>query len=312
MKKQKDPIFGYLLVVGTPVVDYYAKVSEKFLKENKLKKGSTTHTNIKNFEKLKNKVKIIRKIAGDNSKNVALAYKFLGGKSCFYAGTIGNDEDGKIFCSSLKRYKVIDLTKKLNNKKTGKILCLITPDKERTFLAYLGAGIQKINIKNLLKIEPKVLFFTNFTLIGKLKKSIIKLIKKLKQKKTKIAFGIESELFIKKHSKEIIKLAKYSDYIFLNQKELEAFKKNKKEFLKTNATIFLKKGKDGCQIIKNEKIILNEKTKPLKKIVDSTGAGDFFNGAVLFGLEKDYQLKKIAKLANKTARKILTKIGTES
>jgi len=45
------------------------------------------------------------------------------------------------------------------------------------------------------------------------------------------------------------------------------------------------------------------------KAIDTTGAGDAFNGGLAFGLSKDYPIKKYLELANKVAGMSTTKLG---
>jgi len=298
-----------VLAIGTAVVDIYAKIDDKFLYKNKIKKGCTNNVKLNYLKKILKQIKPIKIVAGDNAKNALVSYKKCSGKSCAYISNVGTDYYGDIFKKSLRKNKIIDLCAR--KKRTGRIICLISKDKQRTFLAYLGDGIKKVKIKKIP--SAKIFYFTNITIsfrgIGQQTLKIAKDLKK--QYFTKIAFALESKNLIKKNILKILQISRFADYIFLNQQELNAFEKYKNDFLKTKAYIFLKMGPKGSKIIKDKKTIAFLKAKKIKKIVDTTGAGDYFNGAVLYGIINNYSEKKLLWLGNSSGAKIIKVIGVE-
>ncbi|MCM8830615.1 MAG: PfkB family carbohydrate kinase [Candidatus Omnitrophica bacterium] len=297
-----------LFLLGTPVIDYYAKYN-KTLKDYKIKVGCTNYFPIKIIEKILKKIKIISINAGDNAKNVAIAYKLACAKSCAYTGILGKDKEAKIFKKSLKKYKIKDLTIQKDGR-TGKIICLIDKNKQRTFIANLGVGIKRLRLKNFIK--SKIFFCTNITFINKeIGLDAKKIIKRLKKEGTKIAISLESPNLIKKNLSKTLEFCSYADYIFLNEQEMRAFGTKQKELKKLKALIFLKMGKKGSRLIKDGKIILEQKAKRIKKVKDTTGAGDFFAGGALAGLAKGYDLKKTLRIANNLAVKVITRVGVE-
>ncbi|MFN3910290.1 MAG: PfkB family carbohydrate kinase [Candidatus Anstonellaceae archaeon] len=302
---QKTEVF----FIGTPVIDYYAKYEKWIEKEYKIKRNCTNFFPLKKIEKLLKKLKIIDKNAGDNAKNVAVAYKLAGGKKCIYSGILGQDEEAKFFKKSLKKYKIKDWAIEKKGR-TGRIICLIDKNKERTFIANLGVGIETLILKPLPK--TKIFFCTNITLLyPKIGRSVLSIIKKLKKTGTKIAVSLESANLIKNNISKTLFFCKKADYIFLNEEEMDAFGQKKLELNKLNALVFLKAGKKGCKIIEKGKIILEQKAKKLKKIKDTTGAGDFFAGGALAAIIKKMPLKKVARLANFLAARVITRIGVE-
>ena len=114
---------------------------------------------------------------------------------------------------------------------------------------------------------------------------------------------------------------KYIDFFTPNEIEAGHFLKKdlkSKSDIESAAKDFLDKG------IKNIIITLGEKglyfankqekyfvdTFKLKnKVVDTTGAGDAFNGAFAFALANDYKFKDALEFANKVAAISTTKIG---
>ncbi|MCX8163596.1 MAG: carbohydrate kinase family protein [Candidatus Micrarchaeota archaeon] len=299
-----------LVVIGTPVIDYYAAYSNKVAKKYKIEKGCTNYFSSKKIKKILKELKIIRQTAGDNAKNVAVAYKLAGGKSAAYLGVVGTDPEAKMFKKSLKKYGIIDKTiSKIGS--SGKILCLIDKNKERTFIANLAIGKSSIKADDKL-LGAKIFFCTNITLLQpKIGPSTIRIIKKLKKHRTKIAISLESSNLIKKNIKKTIEFCSYADYLFLNEQELKAFGKEKRKIYKLHCIIFLKLGPKGAIALKDGKIIAKQNAIKVKKIADLTGAGDFFAGGALAAIEKNEDIKKVLKNAALSAAKIIQKIGVE-
>ncbi|MEM4137925.1 MAG: PfkB family carbohydrate kinase [Candidatus Anstonellaceae archaeon] len=298
-----------LLLIGTPVIDYYAKIEDKKIqKKYKIEKGCTNYISKKEILRLLRKIKIIYKNAGDNAKNVGVAFKISGGGSAAYFGVVGKDEDGKFFKKSLKKYGIIDrTTTKIGI--SGKIICLIDEKKERTFIANLGVGISNLKLEKIP--QAKIFFCTNITLIHKkIGRKTIQLIEALKKQGCKIAISLESKNLIKKNIKKTIEICKLADYLFLNKEELEAFGKQKKQILKLKAMIFLKLGGRGSVVIREGKIIAKQNA-PKIKIKDLTGAGDFFAGGALAAIIKNKPLREVLKKATATAARVIKIIGVE-
>ena len=81
--------------------------------------------------------KIFYKYAGDNARNVCEGFAALGG-FCGFQGTVGDDSAGAYFEANLEECGIGNF---LLEKKggTGKIIALVTPDKERLPFAWIWA-----------------------------------------------------------------------------------------------------------------------------------------------------------------------------
>ena len=103
--------------------------------------------------------------------------------------------------------------------------------------------------------------------------------------------------------------------VFLNRKELELLvksddiRKGSKEVLKYGPKIVVcTLGSKGSVVI-TDKEYFEVKSIKIKKIVDSTGAGDTFAAGFLWGLLKNKSLKESAEVATILATKSLTDYG---
>ncbi|MFA5108916.1 MAG: PfkB family carbohydrate kinase, partial [Candidatus Micrarchaeia archaeon] len=150
-----------LLALGTPVMDIFYEADYAFLKKHNLEAGCTNHLTDEQVAQIEKELAPIHEAAGDNARNVCESYAKSGGRECAYMGNVAKDETAKKIRSNLKKNKIGDLTANVSGK-TGRIMCIITPDKQRTFAVYLGVGEKKVNISSLEM--AKMFFCTSITL----------------------------------------------------------------------------------------------------------------------------------------------------
>lgn len=120
---------------------------------------------------------------------------------------------------------------------------------------------------------------------------------------------------------EIIELAKLVNYTVCSKEFAEVVTEMKIDYEKPNTLVALYRKLE--QILKNNIVITLEskgclyqyqgkvKLMPSIKVkaVDSTGAGDLFHGAFVYGLAKNMPYEEIIKIANITGALSVTKIG---
>lgn len=111
------------------------------------------------------------------------------------------------------------------------------------------------------------------------------------------------------------KLLKYID-IFIPPKEVgrnlakekENFEKICKDLLNFGPEIVcVTLGEDGCVVGSKDKVVKVPSYKV--DVVDTTGAGDVFHGAFLYGMRQGWDIEKIAKFSNAVSAINCTKIG---
>jgi 2-dehydro-3-deoxygluconokinase len=176
-------------------------------------------------------------------------------------------------------------------------------------------------LKNILpKYDLIYLSAIVLAIMGKKgRKNLFGILKKAKKYGVKIAFdsNYRPQLYpnIKKAKKLHKKALKISDIflpsiddekaLFENSTINSVIKKAKKLGC---SEIIVKCGKDSVNYFyKNS--IQKVKIKPIKNIVDSTSAGDSFNGAYLASRLKGYNIKKSIKKANKVASVVIMHKG---
>jgi hypothetical protein len=309
MTKTYD-LFG----IGTALVDYFVKSNDDFLVKNSLIKGATNFLPREKLDELHSKVSgsIFTCLPGDNARNVCEGVSFLGGRTA-YASSIGEDEAGKIFESSL-RVQHIDSFLEKRQGNTGKILAFITPDHERTFAADLGnsrdydvlptKGIKNSNFLYLTSI----MFLTK----GKMAQSACNAIEFAKENNLRVSLSLESPPIINKNKDELHKIIPRADILFANEEELEALVGSRDDEAALDLAeeidiVCLKRGMKGSTIFScDERFSIPCYSV---KVVDTTGAGDFYAAGVLFGLSNGKTVEEAGHIGAKLAGKVVEQFG---
>jgi sugar/nucleoside kinase (ribokinase family) len=307
---RKYDVFG----IGTALVDYFTQSTDDFLKKNDLIKGATNYISREKLNKLHAELSdsIFACFPGDNARNVCEGISFLGGKSA-YAGRIAEDKEGEIFENSLRDQNIGSfLEKKPGN--TGKIIAFITPDFQRTFAADLGNSVEydALPVKGIK--DSNFLHLTSITLLkkGRISKSARDAMKFAKKNGAHISISLENPPMIKANKNDLSKIISASDVLFANEEELKALvglkdEKATRKLAEKIPTVCLKKGKNGSVIFsRGERFVISAYPA---KVVDTTGAGDFYAAGVLFSLSRGQSAEEAGHQGAKLAVKVIEKFG---
>jgi sugar/nucleoside kinase (ribokinase family) len=309
MTKTYD-IFG----IGTALVDYFVKSNDDFLVKNSLIKGASNFMPSEKLDELYSRVSdsIFTCLPGDNARNTCEGVCFLGGKSA-YASNIAEDGAGKIFEDSLYAQHVDSFLEKKQGH-TGKILAFITPDYERTFAVDLGNSrdydaLPKNGIKN-----SNFLHLTSIMLLtkGRIAKSARGAIEFAKKNNVRVSLSLESPPIINKNKDELRRIIPSTDILFANEEELEALVGARDDEAALDLAeeidiVCLKRGMKGSTIFSDGERF------PIPcysvKVVDTTGAGDFYAAGVLFGLSNGKTVEEAGHIGAKLAGKVVGQFG---
>ena len=143
-----------ILGIGNAIVDVICKVSENFITQNGLQKGSMKLIfEEKEFQKLLLNLKIEKTISGGSVANSIVGLSQLKNDVGF-VGKISDDIFGNKYEKGLKEENVkFFYFKRKETLPTGTCLILVTPDSERTMCTFLGVA-GKINEND---IDSKVI-----------------------------------------------------------------------------------------------------------------------------------------------------------
>ena len=281
-----------VVVIGSMNMDYVVNVNKLPKKEETISATSFT-TSI-----------------GGKGANQAFAAKKLGAE-VFMIGAVGNDEAGRRITERMKEENIDTTRIETVNVPTGNAMITVEESGSNTIVVYPGAN--DYVSKNLIGKNEDVIKEADFIIL-------------------QLEIPIESVEYAvklaKKYNKKVIlnpapakkipeSLYEFIDILTPNETELESLSKEKD--IKNGAKLLLHRGvkevvvtigDKGCYYLSKEDEFIIDSIEA--NAIDTTAAGDSFNGALAVGLCEGKSMKETLKFANIVGALTTTKHGAEA
>lgn len=303
-----------VLGVGASFLDHIVHVTDPFLASLGGVKGGMESLDKKAFESLLQKVSPLQGTrAGGSSANVLKGLSALD-HTCALWGVIGTDGGSITFKNSLAKQNVHALLQEVPAP-MGQVLCLVTPDGERTFRDFLGASVHMKDLQPTLKLFEgvRLVQVEGYNLLyGDFAERVMQT---AHAAGVQISFDLASVNIAEKYSQEIFRLLeKYVSILFSNALEAKALtQKSPQEscaFLqKFCPTVVVTEGIAGCWI-GSKNGVQHCKAFPVTPL-DTTGAGDLFAAGFLHGILQGEELPLCAQYGALLAAEVVQVLGAE-
>jgi sugar/nucleoside kinase (ribokinase family) len=334
----------HIIVYGNPFPDHFVRLLEEALHKKILeprnkgksedkwfKKGDTILTSREDvaqaYQSITNDELGNHYSLGGSGANVAkvLAQLFRTESDERYQvtliGRVGGDAIGKGMIHRLQELG-LNVVSKVGKLLTGIVSCFVTPDKQRTMLCFLGAvgepSLDDIAEEDLKDVDHVHIEGYQIIPSGKLEK-IIKIAKKLNPNVT-ISLDLAAPNLVTAFHGRFLSMMRQVDFIFGNRIEFEAVN-GKKEiddaFFKTfskEQIVLVTDGAQGCLVkdhgtdiaVHYDAFRINE-----QEVVDTTGAGDYWDAGFLYGYLRKLSIQKCVDLANWAATRVICHLGAD-
>ena len=309
-----------IICIGNALVDSLTQIEESKINELSLNKARMTLVDKERSNFLLQNMENPIYEAGGSAANTAYWISQLGGEVGFI-GKISNDELGNQFQSSLKESGLKDFTVfEEEDNQTGLCAIFITPDGERTMNTYLGAGeYLSVNDLNIDSIKDANILYMEGYLWDKpsSKEAFLHAAKLNKETGGMNAISLSDVFCVDMHRESFKDFIKSDiNYVFCNEDELNSLFElnNIDESIENFLNLFPNVKQLICTLGSNVVTII-EKGRSYHfdateaNVVDKTGAGDFFAGGYLYGLQKNLSLVDSAEIANRSAAHVISEIG---
>ena len=293
-----------IIGLGSPIIDEIAFVDDLFLENISGSKGGMELLDESELESIKSGIKEkLERITGGSAGNTIFALARLGTQTSFI-GKIGNCAAGNFYKASLAEYGANTHSLKAGNIPNGKCLSLVTPDGERTMRTSLGAAMT-LSADDLIPndfVGYDHLHIEGFLIMNK--DVLLKALDLAKANHLTVSFDLASFEIVNQFKTDLEEILKnHIDMVFANEDEASAFTQlppsQSEESLNILSelceTAVVKLGAKGTLIAKDNEIIRSEAT-PVKTVIDTTGAGDFWAAGFLHAWANDKSLEDSAKL----------------
>ena len=305
---KKDMATVDLFAIGNALIDQEFKVSNEFLTEQALQKGTMQLTDAATqaalYQKLQDTQAYKGQASGGSAANTTVAFSALGG-TAFYGCRVGNDELGSIYLNGLNEASIQTTDRSISEGVTGTCMVLISPDSERTMHTYLGItaelSAEHIDFDDLK--TAKWLYIEGYLSTSDTARLAVKQAREIaKSHGVKIALSLSDPAMVQYARQGLEELLDDGvDLLFCNEQEALMFTNSDSlddaiQVLKQkNQYIVITKGAQGAVIIKaTQKFDVEGR---VVTAVDTNGAGDAFAGAFLYALNAGLSLETAAQLA---------------
>lgn len=317
--------------LGQAMVDFSGTVSDEFLEELGLVKGTRKVVN------LEERGKVVRALdpahyklsAGGSLSNTLVALARLGtvsgqnsAQNVAMTGSVGSDHFGDFYRTKLLRANVHFLSQPIKDGTTGTVIVLTTPDAQRTMLSYQGMS-SHVNFDAVLAgaiAKSRVLVVEGYLWeIGQTIQAIAQACEAARQQGVLVALTASDVSCVRRHRDQFWDvMCKNTDILFANADEARALcafgddstpEQAAKHLNQFCPLVSVTDGARGSYIgLRGEVVFI----PPAPCVpVDTCGAGDAYAAGVLYGLLRGVpDIRGMGDLAARVAAVVVGQQGT--
>ncbi len=307
-----------LLGISNAIVDVLAHVDEAFLEKVGVPRGAMTLIDEARAHELYDMMGPATEMSGGSVANTVAGFAILGGTAS-YIGRVKDDQLGEIFVHDMRSLGVdVRTAPAKDGAPTARSHVLIDPDGQRTMNTYLGActelGVADVTEETVG--VPKVILLEGYVWdIPEGPALAAEAVRIANQNGSKVALSLSDSFCVERHFDEFAKFVQDdADIVLADDEEVYALYKVEKyedvlAAMKGAGNLFaMTRSEKGSVIVQGDTKIVQE-AKPIEKLVDTTGAGDAYAAAFLFGWANDKSLAECARLGTHVATSVIQQLG---
>ncbi|MEN9554885.1 MAG: 5-dehydro-2-deoxygluconokinase [Planctomycetota bacterium] len=307
-------VFG----LGNALVDIQARITDNWLLQTGYDKGIMTLVEDSQQKAVLDRLSGIslNRCAGGSAANTIVAVADFGGKAAF-AGKVSNDEVGQFFVNDMRRLGVRMDVPAAPSGQTGTSAILITEDAQRTMLTNLGvsASLCEQDLDEEAIRNSRYVYIEGYLLLNPVQKAAAyRAIDIAKQAGRKVAFTASDPFLCNVCRDEIWSLIQGPvDLFFCNELEAQSLTGKTDavecaaELHRSAESVAMTLGANGSLLMYDGQAIPIEGVPA--QAIDTTGAGDMYAGALLFGITNGMSWKQAGHLASHAAARIVSQLG---
>ena len=309
-----------LFAIGNALIDQEFKVSDDFLSQQGLQKGTMQLTDGPTqaalYQNLLNSQDYKGQASGGSAANTTVAFSALGSPA-FYACRVGQDELGQVYLDGLNDADIYTSEKSKTEGVTGTCMVLISPDTERTMHTYLGITTElsadQVDYEPLKK--AKWLYIEGYLSTSPSARAAVKQARQIaREHGVKIALSLSDPAMVQYAREGLDELMDDGvDLLFCNEQEAlmytqtqnieEAFAQLKLK----NHTIVITQSAKGASVSSGKHHFHLGGRRV--HAVDANGAGDAFAGAFLYAINQHMSLEDATQLAILVSSEVVAQYG---
>jgi sugar/nucleoside kinase (ribokinase family) len=257
-------------------------------------------------------------MSGGSVANTVAGFANLGG-SAAYIGRVKDDQLGEIFVHDMKSLGIDVRTKPARDgSPTARCHVLITPDGQRTMQTYLGActelGIAEVTATSVG--QPSVVLLEGYVWdIPEGPALAAEAIRLVKAAGGQVALSLSDSFCVARHRNAFHDAVKNGvDIVLADEDEINALLlsdsfADTQKALGDYDNLFAMTRSEKGSVVRRGKDTIVQAAEKVRKIVDSTGAGDAYTAGFLYALTDNQSLADCARLGTFCATQVIQQVG---
>jgi sugar/nucleoside kinase (ribokinase family) len=304
--------------IGNALVDVIAHAPDAFLDEHGLVKGWMDLIDTERAVHLYHALGSAVEMSGGSAANTMCGVASFGGRAA-YIGKVNADELGKVFGHDLLAVGVQFRPGAYDNDvPTGRCIIVVTPDAERTMNTYLGASslLAVSDVDTDAVSDGRVLYMEGYLFDRPEAKQAFRHAAQIAHSAGRmVSLTLSDSFCVDRHRQDFLSLVDDEvDLLFGNETELMSLYQT--ESL-DEAIVALRQqcplaaitvGPQGSIVVTAEELI-EVPAVPVRRVVDTTGAGDLYASGFLHGLTSGAPLAECGQLGSIAAAEVISHVG---
>ena len=307
-----------LLGISNAIVDVLAHVDNAFLDAIGAPLGSMTLIDEDKARDIYSKMGPATEMSGGSVANTIAGFANLGGSTA-YIGKVRDDQLGDIFNHDMKSLGVdIRLEPATDGAPTARSHVLISEGGQRTMQTYLGAclGLALADITESTVGSPQALLLEGYVWdIAEGPALAKKAAEIARQNGTAVSISLSDSFCVERHRESFNDFVQNdADIVVADEEEIFALLGTDnietaiRELGAYEALFAVTRSEKGSVIVHGDTVVEQEAAF-VKRIVDTTGAGDAYSAGFLYGWANDLSLADCAQYGTYCAAKVIQQVG---
>jgi fructokinase len=306
-----------VVTLGHAIVDVLAPSGDELVAGFGLTKGTMTLVDDVQAEKIYASLGPATEMSGGSAANTAACLASLGASAGFI-GKVRDDTLGHFFTHDIQAAGVqYRLAPSSEGPSTGCCLIMVTPDAEKTMCTNLGIGalLSAEEVDGEAIAAARILYVEGYMYGDRpTNPAVERAISVAEEAGTQVALSLSDPFWIELHGREIDGLLDRVDLLFANEQEAcgivgdEDLDVALKALARRCSTVAVTRGERGSVVATGSQVISVPAAR-VKRVVDTTGAGDSYAAGYLFGFIQGLEPERCARLGGLAAAEVVSHLG---
>ena len=307
-----------VLGISNAIVDVLAHIEDSFLERIGAPRGSMTLIDEQRAHEIYDMMGPAIEMSGGSVANTVAGFANLGGKAA-YIGKVKDDQLGNIFMHDMRSLGIdVRLQPARDGASTARCHVLISPDGQRTLQTYLGAclSLDITDITSSAVGAPRVMLLEGYifdTPHGQA--AAAEAMRLASTNGTVVALSLSDSFCVERHQRAFLDAIRGRvRIVFANEAEIIAltdshsFDEAVEKVRAFEGLFVLTRSEKGSVIVDGKKTVVQQASQ-VKKVIDTTGAGDAYTAAFLYGWTGGRSLEECAELGSRSASAVIQQVG---